>query len=81
MDTSFVIPIGEFIEAKMHNPKKLAYRPGWHTTEKPFAPHIKEKENRRWYKVEISDYYELNRPQFQGGKWFIAQKMKVIEPL
>ena len=73
-----VIPIGEWVEAEDHPTKGYAHRPGWHTTNKPEAPHLK-MEGRAWYKVIIKDYYEFQRPEHQGGKWFIANQMKVIE--
>ena len=73
-----VIPIGEWIEAEDHPTKGYAHRPGWHATHKPEAPHLSMK-NRAWYKIEIEDFYEHPRPEHQGGKWFIANRMKVLE--
>jgi hypothetical protein len=64
-------------KAEEHPTKGYAMRPGWHVTENPIAPHLSPK-GRVWRKVEIEDYYEFVRPNSQGGKWYIAQKMKVI---
>jgi hypothetical protein len=74
------IPIGEWLQAEAHRTKGYAYRPGWHVTAKPVAPHLSEK-GRRWYEVEIEDYEEIKRPESQGGLWMLAKKMKVICPL
>jgi len=80
-----VIPIGEWMTAIDGKPKALKNRPGFHCTHSPEAGHIKMKlssgEIRRWYKVEIEDYYEFPRPKNQGGMWFISKKMKILEEL
>ena len=72
------IPLNKWIEAEDHPTKGYAHRPGWHCTEKPVAPHLSPK-NRTWYKVIIKDYKPFSRPQHQGGLWFLAKFMKVIE--
>lgn len=74
-----IIPMNEWLVSENHPTKGYAHRPGWHVTEKPIAPHIKEKNNRVWFKVEIDDFYEFTRPVHQGSKWFIAKQMKVLE--
>ena len=47
------------------------------------APHLKMElangEKRVWVKCEVKDYETYNRPESQGGKWILAQRMKVIE--
>ena len=79
------MPIGEWVEAIDGKPKSLKNRPGFHCTHAPEAGHIllklKSGEERRWYKVEIEDYYEFPRPKNQGGMWFIAKRMRIIEEL
>jgi hypothetical protein len=75
-----VVPIGEWLEAQCIPTKGFAVRHGWHTTDKPEAPHLSEK-GRVWVKVEIEDYTEFKRPESQGGLWFIAQRMRVLEEL
>ena len=65
---------------KNHTKKGFTYRPGWHCTEEQNAPHLSEK-GRVWCVVEIEDYQELIRPQIQGSKWYLANKMKIIKEL
>lgn len=74
------IPVGEWLEAECHPTKGYAVRPGWHCTSQPVAPHLKDtpESGRVWVVVEISDYTKFERPENQGGLWFIANKMKVI---
>ena len=74
------IPIGKTLIAENHPTPGYAVRPGWHCTSKPIAPHLSKK-GRVWCKVEISKFERFNRPQNQGGLWFIAQRMKIIEIL
>lgn len=75
-----IIPIGKWLTAENHPTKGYAVRPGWHVTEKPVAPHLTER-GRKWYHVVITDFVEVVRPESQGGKWFIAKRIKVIEPI
>lgn len=72
-----IIPIGEWLQAENHPTKGYAIRPGWHTTSKPEAPHLSMK-GRVWMKVEISNYEKMIRPQSQGGIWWLAKQMKVL---
>ena len=65
-------------QAESHPTKGFALRPGWHVTSKPHAPHLSMK-GRVWRKVEIEDFVEFIRPASQGGKWFLAKKMRVLE--
>ena len=80
------IPIGEWITAKegerTENGKvksklgPLAYRPGWHLSEAPYAPHIGIKENGRvkymrpdtvWAECEVFDQEDWNYHAFTCG--------------
>ena len=71
------IPIGEWLEAETHHRRKgYAYRPGWHVTFKPHAPHLSTK-GRVWVEVEIEDFERYKWPESQGGMWGLAKKMKV----
>jgi len=76
------IKLNTWLPAEDHPTKGFSWRPGWHCTSEPVAPHLKESlsngEERIWYEVEIEDYTELNRPQTQGGLWYLANNMKVI---
>ena len=72
------IPINKWLVAEDHPTKGYAHRKGWHCTAQPIAPHLSKK-GRRWYQVLICDYVECVRPQSQGGLWFLAQQMKVVQ--
>lgn len=72
--------IGKWLVAESHRTKGYIYRPHWHCTSEPTAPHLTEK-GRCWYEVEIEDYTEFNRPNSQGGLWYLANRMKIIKKL
>lgn len=74
------IPIGEWLPAEAHRRKGYKFRPGWHCTAKPEAPHLSDK-GRVWCAVEIEDFEEVQRPESQGGLWYLAQNMRVIREL
>jgi hypothetical protein len=58
--------------------KGFAVRPFWHCTEFPNVPHLSEK-NRVWLQVEMEDYEIFERPSSQGGRWFLAKKIKILQ--
>lgn len=69
-------------DAEPHQKKGYAFRPGWHCCEKPEAPHLYGKPHeRQWWVVEIKDYTKFERPENQGGTWYIANKIKFLNPL
>lgn len=70
----------EWLIAEDHPTKGYAYRPGWHCTKTPNAPHLTER-NRQWCEVEIKDYEECLRPESQGGLWYLAKEMKLVKEL
>ena len=72
---------GEWLQAKhgLHV-KGFAYRPGWHATVRPIAPHLSEV-GRRWFHVEIEGITRFKRPDKQGGLWYIAERMKLLGPV
>ena len=72
------IPLGTWLPAEDHPTKGYAHRPGWHVLLQPVAPHLSEK-GRVWCKVEAQDCTEFTRPVSQGGKWVLAQRMKLLE--
>jgi hypothetical protein len=76
-----VVPVGgDFLPAEAHKTAGFAYRPGWHATPNPVAPHLKKKpkhETRVWCKVELKDVQPINKPEKQGGKWYLAGAMRV----
>ena len=77
INKKFRLLIGEWMEAEDHPTKGFAHRKGWHCTLEKSAPHLSEK-GRVWVEVEVEDYEFFDRPLSQGGKWVLAQKMKVI---
>lgn len=72
------LPIGEWMEAEDHPTKGYAHRKGWHCMLKPDAPHLTEK-GRVWAEVEVDEFEYFDRPESQGGRWVLAQKMKIVE--
>lgn len=80
-----VIPEGVWLEAEDHPTPGFAHRPGWHCTTKPEAPHLSEEPKgalpRVWCRVELQDVEIHHRPIAQGGKWYLAQRMKIVEVL
>lgn len=78
-----VLPHNIWMEAKSHPTKGFAVRPGWHCTAEPVAPHLKMKlksgEVRVWKKVLIEDYTEIQRPENQGGLWYLAKRIMILD--
>lgn len=75
------LPIGEWLPAKKGVVVKgYKYRPFWHCTSKPEAPHLSEK-GRIWVELEIIDYTEMERPSNQGGLWYLAENIKITKRL
>lgn len=73
-----VIQVGQWMEAEAHHTKGFAFRPGWHIMSQPYAPHLSPR-GRVWAKVEFTNYTEEHRPASQGGLWYLAKQMKVLE--
>jgi len=71
------LPLNIWLTAECFPTLGYKVRPFWHCTEKPKAPHLSIK-NRIWLKVEIDEYSLFNRPEYQGGKWFLAKRMKIL---
>ena len=71
------------MDAHNHPTKGFAVRPGWHCTAQPHAPHLKMRlksgEIRVWRKVLIEDYTEEMRPENQGGMWYLAKRMMILD--
>lgn len=75
------LPVGKWLPAEhTHRVKGFAYRPGWHATLKPEAPHLGTK-GRRWFVVEVEDFKTYARPESQGGTWVLAERMRIVRPL
>lgn len=74
------LKVGVPVLAENHPTKGYAVRPGWHTCAEPNAPHLSKK-GRVWCKVHIEDYTAHQRPATQGGLWYTANKLTVLEIL
>ncbi len=74
------IPVGVRLPAEDIPTPGYAHRPGWHACERPEAPHLSTR-GRAWFRVEIEDVTEHNRPARQGGRWFAARGRTVIGPV
>lgn len=74
------LPLDTWMAAESHPTKGFAYRPGWHCTLYPTAPHLSTK-NRVWCEVEVEDFKVFSRPVNQGGVWILANNMKIIKEL
>lgn len=74
------LPFNVWLDAECHPTKGFKERPAWHCTSKPEAPHLSEK-NRVWVKIEMEDFEEFQRPDTQGGLWYLAKRVKLIEIL
>ena len=85
------INLGEWMEAQDIPTQGYARRPGWHSGELPYAPHLSEK-GRVWCECEVFDivrysramrevprygWYPFKRPSNQGGEWIISGNLKV----
>ena len=78
INKKLVIKIGEWMEAEAHLTKGFKFRPGWHVLANRHAPHLSKK-NRVWCIVEFEDYTTEHRPLSQGGKWYLAKRMRILE--
>jgi len=71
---------GTWLKAEAYPTKGFSFRPFWHCTKKPKAPHLSTK-GRAWYEVLIEDFEEMARPEQQGGLWYLANKIKIIKEI
>jgi len=72
--------LNSWMTAQEYPTKGYKFRPYWHCTFNPEAPHLTTK-GRVWCKVEIKDYIELARPASQGGVWLLAKQLKILKEL
>ena len=75
------VPVGKWLWAGDHPTTGFAHRPGWHAAGAPVAPHLKLLPDRVWCRVELKFVEAIDRPRAQGGQWFLARRMKVLEEL
>lgn len=78
INKTVTLPPGKWLKAKPHKTEGFSFRPGWHATPKPFAPHLTEK-GRVWKKVMLKGVKEHRKPAAQGGLWYLATQMKILE--
>jgi len=74
------IAVGKWMWAKDVPTKGYAHRPGWHILPEPKADHLSERD-RVWCRVEFRHFKEHKRPANQGGMWYLARRMRVVEVL
>lgn len=72
------VPVGRWMQAEEHPTPGYAFRPGWHCTLRPFAPHLSTK-GRVWCEVSLTGVKRYARPESQGGTWLLARRMRVDE--
>ena len=79
IDRNHEYKLGEPRQAEFIPTKGFAPRLGFHCCFTPYAPHLKTHlkngEERVWVECEIDDYKTYDRPESQGGKWILAQKI------
>lgn len=68
----------KWLKAKCYPTKGFKIRPFWHCTSNPIAPHLSIK-NRVWIKVQMKNFKKFQRPENQGGLWFLAEHIKLLE--
>lgn len=74
------LDVGVTYQAEEHRTKGYTFRPGWHACAQPVAPHLSKK-SRVWVKVDLDGVETHVRPVSQGGVWYTAQQMKIVEVL
>lgn len=72
------LELGKIYQAESHPTKGFALRPGWHICATKNAPHLSKK-GRVWCKVWFENFKVIERPKNQGGKWYLAKEMVVLE--
>ena len=77
---SKTLPLGVWLDAESIPTKGYAYRPGWHCCHEPSAPHLSMK-GRIWVLVDIDDFIIFDRPENQGGRWYVANRLKILKEL
>ncbi len=70
------IPIGKWLKAESHRTPGFAFRPGWHATLRPFAPHLSTR-GRVWCRVSLRGVKRYARPKSQGGAWLLAKQIRI----
>ena len=72
------LPVGEWLKAAVIPTPGFQVRGGWHCCATPEAPHLTIK-GRVWCEVMILGVSKHLRPPRQGGLWYTADRMKIVE--
>ena len=64
--------------AEAHPTPGYKFRPYWHCTDIPVAPHLSEK-NRIWLPIVMKGFEKFKRPLNQGGMWYLAHNIMIFE--
>ena len=80
INRKLIITPNQWLQAEAHRTKGYKFRPGWHCCSTPNAPHLSMK-GRVWCEVEIQGIEKMQRPENQGGLWYLSKKLKVIKEL
>ena len=72
-----ILEVGKWYLYEYHPTKGYANRPGWHICKNPHAPHLSMK-GRVWCKVAFTRMQTLERPEHQGGVWYLGLEMKIL---
>lgn len=78
IDRKLVFLPNKWHKAKAVHTKGFAFRPGFHACIKPYAPHLTTN-GRVWCKVRLKGIKKYERPECQGGTWFTAKHLKIVE--
>src|ERR1039458_4683931 len=77
INRNLVLEPGKTYQAEPHRTKGYAFRPGFHICSRKSAPHLSKK-GRVWARVSFQDYTSHLRPISQGGLWYTAKVMKIL---
>lgn len=76
---------GVTYEAEDRPTKGYAHRPGWHTFSQPVGPHLSKAPKagapRQWWEVVITVSAVYDRPECQGGVWYLGSDLTLIRPI
>jgi hypothetical protein len=70
---------GKWYEYELHRTKGYAFRPGWHVCSEMKAPHLRQGGDRVWAKVEFDPMDVIQRPESQGGTWWLGSTIRILE--
>lgn len=80
INRKLIIEQNKWLKSEPHKTEGFAFRPGWHCCSTPKAPHLSMKE-RVWCEVEIQGVKKIQRPENQGGLWYLSKNLKLIKEL